>query len=150
MQAGYIDAFQPQEFSIDASAGANGTITPSGHVAVDEGSDQSFTIVPDANFSVLDVTVDGVSKGPLPSYTFQDVVANHTIAASFIGGGGIVHTITATELDQTAQLYPTEPFRFLTDRISHFRSILTQVTKSMMSLSTIRQPVRQVPTHSAM
>ncbi len=96
LQAGYIDAFQPQEFSIDASAGANGTITPSGHVAVDAGSDQSFTIVPDANFSVLDVTVDGVSKGPLPSYTFQDVVANHTIAASFIGGGGIVHTITAT------------------------------------------------------
>ncbi|HVP93878.1 MAG TPA: PKD domain-containing protein [Methanoregulaceae archaeon] len=95
-QTGYINAFEPQTFFIDASAGADGTITPFGRIPVRAGTDQVFAIVPDANFTVLDVIVDGVSKGPRTTYTFQSVSDNHTISASFIGGGGIVHTITAT------------------------------------------------------
>jgi uncharacterized repeat protein (TIGR02543 family) len=69
--------------TITASAGANGAISPTGSVVVNFGSDQPFTITPNANFHVLDVLVDGGSVGAVTAYTFTNVTANHTIAASF-------------------------------------------------------------------
>src|SRR5207247_735309 len=69
--------------TITASAGANGSISPSGAVSVNYGSSQTFTITPAANYHVADVVVDGVSAGAMTSYTFTNVTANHTIAASF-------------------------------------------------------------------
>jgi hypothetical protein len=68
---------------ITASAGAGGTISPVGDVIVDVGSDQTFTITPDSCHTIADVLVDGSSVGAVPSYTFTDVTADHTIAASF-------------------------------------------------------------------
>jgi hypothetical protein len=70
-------------YAITASAGAHGTISPSGIVNVLCGNSQAFTITPDPNHHVLDVLVDGVSVGPVTSYTFTNVSAAHTIAASF-------------------------------------------------------------------
>jgi hypothetical protein len=69
--------------TITASAGTNGSISPSGSVSVNYGSDQTFTFTPDSHYHVLDVTVDGVSQGPSATYTFTNVTANHTIAVSF-------------------------------------------------------------------
>lgn len=68
---------------VTASAGAHGAITPSGAVSVDAGTDQAFTIPPDAGYHVADVLVDGVSAGAVATYTFHNVLADHTIAASF-------------------------------------------------------------------
>ncbi|MHB8789570.1 MAG: choice-of-anchor J domain-containing protein [Desulfobulbaceae bacterium] len=79
--------------TITASAGANGSISPSGAVAVNHGSDQGFTITPDANYHVADVLVDGVSVGAVTSYTFTNVTAAHTIAATFAIN---TYTITAS------------------------------------------------------
>ncbi len=76
-------SFAIDQNTITASAGANGSISPSGAVAVDYGASQAFTITPDAGYSVLDVLVDGVTVGPVTSYTFTNVTAAHTIAASF-------------------------------------------------------------------
>ncbi|MBL0211221.1 MAG: PKD domain-containing protein [Holophagaceae bacterium] len=73
----------PTAFTITASAGANGTISPSGAVAVNSGASQSFSIAPNAGYAVGAVSVDGVSQGALASYTFSNVLANHTIAATF-------------------------------------------------------------------
>jgi hypothetical protein len=70
-------------FTITASAGANGGISPSGAVNVIAGANQSFTITPNANYRIADVKVDGVSVGAPASYTFSAVNANHTIAATF-------------------------------------------------------------------
>ncbi len=84
-------SFAINTFTITASAGANGTISPSGAVTVNSGANQSFTITPDANYSVADVLVDGVSVGAVTSYTFTNVTANHTIAASFA-----INTFTIT------------------------------------------------------
>jgi ABC-type transporter MlaC component len=70
-------------FTINASAGANGSISPSGAVVVNSGANQSFTITPAANYHIVDVQVDGGSVGAVPSYTFTNVLANHTIAATF-------------------------------------------------------------------
>ena len=69
--------------TITASAGANGSITPSGAVSVNHGTDQSFTIIPDAHYHLVDVKVDNVSQGAISSYTFGGVTADHTIAATF-------------------------------------------------------------------
>ena len=70
-------------YTIEASSGANGTISPNGSVTVTAGADQAFTITADAGYHISDVTVDGVSKGAVSSYTFENVQANHTIRATF-------------------------------------------------------------------
>ena len=69
--------------TITATAGSNGTITPSGVVSVTDGANQSFTITPSAGYEVADVLVDGVSVGARNTYTFTDVTKSHTISASF-------------------------------------------------------------------
>ena len=75
--------FAVETFTITASAGANGSISPAGAVSVTGGDDQVFTITPDPGYHVLDVLVDGQSVGPVTSFVFTSVVANHTIEASF-------------------------------------------------------------------
>src|SRR5436309_3424143 len=75
--------FAINTYTITASAGANGTITPSGAVSVNHGGSRSFAIVADANHHILDVKADGVSQGAVASYSFTNVTDNHTIEASF-------------------------------------------------------------------
>jgi hypothetical protein len=89
-----IDAsFAIDTYTITATAGANGSISPSGAVSVSAGANQSFTITPDPSYHVADVLVDGVSVGAVTSYTFTNVQANHTISASFAID---TYTITAS------------------------------------------------------
>jgi hypothetical protein len=68
---------------ITASAGAGGSIDPSGAVQVSAGSNKTFQFIPDAGYEVLDVTVDGSSVGSNTSYTFTNVSSNHTITVTF-------------------------------------------------------------------
>ncbi|MGE5180169.1 MAG: LamG-like jellyroll fold domain-containing protein [Bacteroidota bacterium] len=75
--------FALNTYTITASAGPNGSITPSGDVAVTHGADQTFTIAPSTGYHVADVLVDGASVGPVTSHTFAAVTGNHTIAATF-------------------------------------------------------------------
>jgi hypothetical protein len=70
-------------YSINASAGINGTISPSGNVSVLQGGSQFISIIPNAGYQVQDVVVDGVSVGAVTSYTFSNVTASHTISATF-------------------------------------------------------------------
>ena len=73
-------------YTITASAGDNGTITPNGAISVDENGSQLFTITPNSGYEINQILIDGtnnteaVSTG---SYTFTDVTADHTITASF-------------------------------------------------------------------
>ncbi len=76
----------PGSYTITASAGTGGTISPSGSISVEEGDNRSFTIIPDAGYSVQNVTVDGSPQGPISSYTFYNVSSDHTIYATFIRG----------------------------------------------------------------
>jgi Divergent InlB B-repeat domain len=73
----------PSVYTIIASAGANGTISPSGNVSVNGGSSQQFVMAGATGYQVADVLVDGVSVGAVTSYTFSNISANHTIAATF-------------------------------------------------------------------
>ncbi len=87
-------SFAINTFTITASAGTNGEISPSGDVSVNYGSDQAFTITPSTGYHVVDVLVDGVSQGAITTYAFTNVQAVHTISASFAIN---TYTITASE-----------------------------------------------------
>lgn len=73
-------------YTITASAGAGGTITPSGAISAQDTSDHFFDSTPNTSFILADVLVDGGSVGRANAYTFNNVLADHTIASSFNGG----------------------------------------------------------------
>ena len=75
--------FKLKTYTITATAGSGGSISPSGTVTVNYGGSQSFTITPDANYTIGNVVVDGVNAGSVTTYNFANVTANHTISASF-------------------------------------------------------------------
>ncbi|MBW2482105.1 MAG: hypothetical protein JRF38_19110 [Deltaproteobacteria bacterium] len=75
------------EWIIDASEGTHGSILPLGHIGVPDGGSKTFAIVPDAGYQIEDVLVDGTSMGPLTSYTFNNIKADHTIHATFRATG---------------------------------------------------------------
>src|SRR5438093_802298 len=97
-------SFAIDTYTITASAGANGSISPSGAVTVNHGANQSFTVTPNTNYHVADVLVDGSSVGAVTTYTFNNVTTTHTIAASFAIN---TYTITASagrSEDNTSEL----------------------------------------------
>ena len=70
-----------EQYTITASAGSNGKISPSGSVKVMEGNDATFTITPNKGYQISQVTVDGKAVTVKNSkYTFEDVSANHKIS----------------------------------------------------------------------
>ena len=77
-------------YTIKASAGNGGIISPSGNVTVARGKDQSFTINPINGYRISDVIVDGKSVGAVSTYTFDSVKANHTIQVKFVKYNSIV------------------------------------------------------------
>jgi hypothetical protein len=81
------------DYTITASAGSGGSISPQGSVVVESGTNRTFTITPNSGQRVVDVLVDGSSRGPIGTYTFNNVTADHTISASF---GSASFTISAT------------------------------------------------------
>jgi len=70
-------------YTITTTAGTGGSISPSGTVQVASGAPATFAILPNSGYTILGVTVDGSSVGAVTSYTFQNVTATHTIAATF-------------------------------------------------------------------
>ena len=75
-------------YTIKATAGAGGSISPSGNVSVREGRDRTFTITPDKGYAVSNVKIDGKSIGAVKSYTFENVSRTHTIEVIFMKANG--------------------------------------------------------------
>ena len=75
-------------YTIKATAGTGGSISPSGSVSVREGRDQTFTITPDKSYAVSNVKIDGKSIGAVKSYTFENVSRPHTIEVIFMKANG--------------------------------------------------------------
>jgi len=88
--AGNAETIRTQTFTItmvnpalSATAGPNGSISPSGNVTIVPGGNGAFTITANAGYRVADVLVDGVSVGAPGSYTFSNVQTDHTISVTF-------------------------------------------------------------------
>jgi Big-like domain-containing protein len=82
----YINAYfgpVPATVTITAAAGPNGTISPAGANVVAGGSNQTFTITPNAGFTVTALVVDGALLPGATTYTFTNVTADHYINAYF-------------------------------------------------------------------
>lgn len=93
--------FAQSTYTIQASAGANGTITPSGAITVAQGANQSFSMIPNTGYEVQNVYIDGNSAGAITSYTFTNVTANHQIYVTFM------HVDSVEENDDLAlEIYP--------------------------------------------
>ena len=81
--SGGSGGYVPGYYIIRATAGAGGSITPSGDVSVQAGANQTFTITPNRGYAVSDVKIDGRSIGAVRSYTFENISASHTIEVQF-------------------------------------------------------------------
>ena len=80
----YTTPAPPGWYTITASAGTGGAISPAGSVTVNSGGSQTFAITPDGGYQIAAVSVDGVSVGAVSSYTFINVTANYIISVTFI------------------------------------------------------------------
>jgi len=91
-----VSAVLAQTYQIAATAGAGGTITPSGASTVTLGGSLSYQITPDSGYKITDVLVDGVSVGAQTLYEFSGVKADHTITASFekVNSSVVQRTVT--------------------------------------------------------
>jgi hypothetical protein len=78
--------FAINQYTITASAGANGSISPSGTFDVNYGSSQLFTATPNTGYDVNTWSLDGntVQTGGT-TYTLSNITANHTVYVMFKG-----------------------------------------------------------------
>ena len=91
---GWYDSY----YTIEATAGTGGSISPSGNISVREGADQTFTITPDKGYAVANVKIDGESIGAVKSYTFENVSKAHTIEVIFVKGTASASTGDSSDL----------------------------------------------------
>jgi hypothetical protein len=122
-------------FTLTATSGTNGTITPAGTTTINYGISQTFAITPNTGYKIKDVLVDGISIGAVSTYTFTNVTANHTIEAVFEinsytirATAGVGGSITPSGLitvnyggSQAFEIYPDKGYLIkdvLTDGIS--------------------------------
>ena len=95
-------------YTIKATAGAGGTISPSGNAAVLYGRNKTFTITPDNGYAIADVKIDGQSIGAVKTYTFERVKGDHTIEAVFMKATGNPQTgvdVPFTDVSETDWFY---------------------------------------------
>jgi hypothetical protein len=96
-------------YLIQSSVGYGGAITPSTHVAY-QGS-ATFNITPNTGFTIGSVIVDGVYVGRVSSYTFDHVVADHTISATFQDQSGQLYSIM--QITDTQYLSASDPTLYI-------------------------------------
>jgi hypothetical protein len=77
-------------YTITASAGAGGSISPSGSTALPFGAEQTYVFTPDSGYFVDIVKVDNISIGMVSSYTFTNLKADHTITVEFAKPNGVL------------------------------------------------------------
>lgn len=78
-----VTTFDLNTYTITATSGVGGSVTPAGVTTKNYGTNQSYAITPATNYHIGGVLVDGVSIGSVSAYTFSNITANHTISATF-------------------------------------------------------------------
>ncbi len=85
----YYDPPAPTTYTIAATAGTGGSISPSGSTSVTEGSSKTYTITANTGYKIADVKVDGSSIGAASTYTFSGVLSSHSISATFASAASL-------------------------------------------------------------
>jgi hypothetical protein len=75
--------FLQQTYQVTVTTGPNGGASPAGVVLVPRADSLVVQFTGDPHYHVSDILLDGVSVGPAATYTLRDVVANHTLHATF-------------------------------------------------------------------
>ena len=75
--------FTTAMFTITATNGTGGTISPGAVTTVLYNASKSYSITPISGYEILDVLVDGKSVGAVSSHDFINITSNHTISATF-------------------------------------------------------------------
>jgi PKD repeat protein len=122
--------FAINQYTINATSGANGTVTPAGLTLVNYGSSQTYNITPNIGYNVADVEVNNASVGSVTTYQFTNVNANQTISATFAinqytitpsisGGNGTISPNTV----QTVNYGDTPTFNFTPNSGYHLNTV---------------------------
>ena len=82
--------FKIKTYSIIATAGSGGSISPTGTTIVNFGANQTYTITANSGNVLDSLFVDDVLIANTSSYTFSNVIANHKIRAKFKVACGIL------------------------------------------------------------
>ena len=78
-----LSTYLIDSYTLSASAGLNGSITPNGTIAAMLGTSKLFTVVANTGYHITDITLDNLSQGALASYTLNNITQPHTIVANF-------------------------------------------------------------------
>ena len=132
--------FAQYQYTISASAGNGGTISPVGTSNLVSGGNQTYTIAPATGYHVSDVFVDGASVGAVTSYTFSNVTANHTIFAAFEANE---YTVTVNQPANgvitpgtTTVVYQATPTFVITPNTGYSVTAITLNGNNVMSQAT--------------
>jgi hypothetical protein len=90
-------AFAVNTYTLTVAQSSNGQIIP-GTTIINYGDSQSFSIVANPGYFTVDVTINGSSVGSISSYTFTNVQASYTIAATFAPISSPTPTPTPTSI----------------------------------------------------
>ena len=132
------------EFTIFATATPGGEISPSGKTTVPEGASQLFSILPNITLEgsnkIIDVLVDGISKGAIEEYLFKDVKEDHTIHAIFEDVG-----IDETTLNNSfLQIIPNPANDYIELRVASYELQF----ESIEFYNVFGQLVKNIPYHA--
>lgn len=144
-------------YTITASAGDNGTITPEGDTTVLHGASVTYRFTPDEHYTVDQVIVDGnVLPTPVATYTFSNVTADHTIQVTFVAdqagcvAPNITYTTNITETSATFNWNDTEAasytirYKKLSDTTYTIVDNITDVTYDVTGLEEATEYVWSV------
>jgi hypothetical protein len=88
-------SFTISRWQVTASAGSGGSVSPSGVTGIAQGGSVPYSITAAPGFGIANVLVDSGSVGAVSTYTFSNVNANHTLAASFVDNTAPNVTLTS-------------------------------------------------------
>lgn len=104
--------FEPKDYTIAATSGLGGTISPAGNTTVKRGGSATYTITADKGYKIDRVEVDGKSIGAVSTYTFKNVTKACTIIAYFTktgsGGGSSTPVVPPTPDDTKPGITPSD------------------------------------------
>ncbi len=102
--------YSPNQYTVTATAGVNGSISPSGIIAINEGDSARFSFTPLPGYHIDSVLADEIYQGDMESYTFYNVSGNHTIHVSFEVNPPDQFTLIINTTNGTVTKNPDQPF----------------------------------------